>query len=112
MVNLELAFILHVDYDIDDDDGDGGGDDDDDDDDGGGDDDDNHNDGDDDDDGGGGDDDDNHDDGDDSDDDHLVVTVILSLSLLYVLHNNRRGSVLSSDVLQSSTDSISYKATT
>jgi len=34
--------------------------------------------------------DDNHDDGDDSDDnddDHLVVTVILSLSLLYVLHN-------------------------
>ena len=43
-----------------------------------------------------------YDDGDDSDDDHLVVTVILSLSLLYVLNNNRRGSVLSSDVLQSS----------
>jgi len=45
--------------------------------------------------------DDDADDSDDNDDDHLVVTVILSLSLLYVLHNYRRGSVLSSDVLQS-----------
>jgi len=45
--------------------------------------------------------DDDADDSDDNDDDHLVVSFILSLSLLYVLHINRRGSVLSSDVLQS-----------